>query len=73
MFQGEPPSDDTEDSEIDPWSHPPEGLLLFTENLARVHSLDELVERLADVLEHEAMVWVGEDPWGPDDVELEET
>jgi len=71
MFQGHPPSMAAEPVE-DPWSHKPDGLLLFTQNLARVHSLDELVERLADILEQEAMVWVGEDPWGEDDVELEE-
>mgnify|MGYP002819613500 CR=1 FL=1 len=71
MYQGNAPSLAEEPVE-DPWSEKPDGLLLFTQNLARVHSLDELVERLADVLEQEALVWVGEDPWGPDDVELEE-
>jgi tetratricopeptide (TPR) repeat protein len=66
MFLGEPPDDG------DPFQTRPDGLLLFTENLARVSSLDELIERIADVLEQEALVWIGEDVWDPDDVELEE-
>lgn len=70
MFEGDPPSMQDPPPD-DPWSHSPDGLSLYTRNLARVHSLEELVERLADVLEQEALVWVGEDPWGPDDVELE--
>ena len=66
MFTGEPPT------EGDPFETRPEGLLLFTENLARVSSLDELIERIADVLEQEALVWIGQEVWDPDDVELEE-
>lgn len=66
LFLGEPPT------EGDPWLQPPDGLLLFTQNLARVQNLDELVERVADVLEQEAMVWLGQEAWGPDDVQLEE-
>lgn len=71
MFQGHPPSMAAEPV-TDPWGVQPEGLLLYTQNLARVHNLDELVERLADVLEQEALVWVGEVPWDLDDVELED-
>ncbi|MFK7927969.1 MAG: hypothetical protein AB8H79_07255 [Myxococcota bacterium] len=66
LFLGEPPEDG------DPWLQPPEGLLLFTQNLARVQSLEELIERLADVLEQEALVWLGQDPWDGDDIQLEE-
>lgn len=65
MFQGTPPEDS------DPWETRPEGLLLFVENLARVSSLDELIERIADILEQEAMAWLGEDPWA-DDLDLDE-
>lgn len=72
MFQGQPPAEDDAEALEDPWSRSPDGLLLFTANLARVHDLEELVERLADVLEQEALVWVGADPWGLDDVELED-
>lgn len=63
MFLGAPPEDS------DPWQTPPEGLVLFSTNLARVPSLHDLIQRLADVLEQEALVWVGEDPWGPDDLQ----
>lgn len=71
MFEGHPPSLQDPPPE-DPWARSPDGLQLFTRNLSRVHSLEELVARLADVLEQEALMWVGEDPWGPDDLELEE-
>ena len=60
MFQGTPPDDG------DPWQSPPEGLVLFARNLLRVPSLEHLIQRLAEVLEQEAFVWVGEDPWGPE-------
>jgi tetratricopeptide (TPR) repeat protein len=65
MFVGTPPED------ADPWDERPDALTLFTENVARVSSLDELVERISHVLEQEALAWVGEDPWA-DDLELEE-
>lgn len=70
MFEGDAPSmqDPLPD---DPWGQKPDGLRLYTRNLSRVHSLEELIERLADVLEQEALVWVGVDPWDEDDVELE--
>ena len=62
MFLGAPPE------QGDPWQTPPEGLVLFSSNLARVPSLQDLVQRLAEVLEQEALVWAGEDPWGPEDL-----
>lgn len=70
MFTGELPQGDQ-----DPWSVKPEGLTLYMQNLARVADLDELVSRIADVLEDEALVWLGEDPESgddDDDLELEE-
>lgn len=57
-FIGTPPDDSD-----DPWATRPEGLVLYARNLGRVANLQELIESLADVLEHEAFVWVGEDPW----------
>lgn len=67
MFVGEPPT------EGNPFDTKPDGLMLYTENLGRVSSLDELIERIADVLEQEALVWIGQEVWDPeDDVELEE-
>jgi tetratricopeptide (TPR) repeat protein len=55
MFLGDPPEHGN------PWEHPPDALLLFSDNLARVTHLDALIERIAALLEQEAMVWVGED------------
>lgn len=57
MLVGEPPETG------DPWQTRPEALLLYARNLARARDLEELVERIAFVLEQEALVWAGEDPW----------
>jgi len=68
-FLGSPPDD-----QDDPWQTRPDGLVLYARNLGRVTSLEELIEVIADVLEHEALVWVGEDPWAdpidPDDAQV---
>ena len=56
LYQGEPPSD------ADPWTVRPRSMRLFRENLARSHSFVELVERVAEVLEHEATGWLGSPP-----------
>lgn len=62
LFHGDAPSM-SDDPPEDPWSRKPELLWLFTKNVSRVHSVEELIGRIADLLEQEAMVWVGEDPW----------
>lgn len=40
----------------------PTGLQLFTRSLARAADLDEVIERLAETLEHEAWEWLGVPP-----------
>ena len=59
-YLGDPPD------EGDPWTVRPSGLVLYARNLARVVDLEELIDALADLLEHEAFVWVGEDPFADD-------
>jgi tetratricopeptide (TPR) repeat protein len=63
-YVGTPPDDG------DPWTVRPDGLALYARNLARVANLEQLIDSLADMLEHEAFVWVGEDPWA-DDVDVD--
>jgi tetratricopeptide (TPR) repeat protein len=53
LYVGEPPVD------ADPWSQRPEALRLYLRNLARAVDAPALVERIADVLEHEALDWLG--------------
>lgn len=56
LYVGEPPRDE------DPWSARPEKLLLFTVNLCRSASRDELLEKLATLLQNEALGWLAMSP-----------
>ena len=63
LYQGSP------DPELDPWQYRPEGLELYIRNLARTTSTEELVERIAHTLEHEALDWLGLAPDDLDDLD----
>jgi len=55
LYQGVPPVD------ADPWLVRPQALRLYTGNLMRSPSIDDLVEAIARTFEHEARDWIGVD------------
>jgi len=60
IYVGDPPESD------DPWSVRPAALRLFTRNLARAPTREDLVDDLAAVLHNEALDWLG---WTEEDLE----
>lgn len=65
LFVGKPPGEDESgngdhgDDASEPSAGRPEALHLFTRNLTRASTHDEIAERIADVLEQEALAWLG--------------
>ncbi|MBW2256969.1 MAG: tetratricopeptide repeat protein [Deltaproteobacteria bacterium] len=53
LYQGVPPLD------ADPWLVRPQALRLYTGNLVRSPTTEDLVEAIARTLEHEARDWIG--------------
>ena len=53
LYEGTPPE------EGDPWRERPRSLRLFTGNLSRCNSLDEVIDQIGRTLEHEALDWLG--------------